>query len=120
MKIPKDSYGRATILGNSNGVAVPIRVTDNGDLFSATKYELVKTMKLDLSVKREKELMEVSFDAFTIPDLDGTLSIYIDTPDEDKKLEISSCISIKVSAKRIYISNEPQDTFVNLWFFKLK
>jgi len=84
------------------------------------RYELFKTIKLDLSVKREKELIEVSFDSFTISDLDGTLNIYIDTPNEDKKLEINSCISIKVSAKKIYISNEPQDTFVNLWFFKLK
>ncbi len=84
------------------------------------KHELVKTVKLDLLVKREKELMEVSFDAFTIPDFDGNIDVYVDTPDEDKKLEINSCISIKVSAKRIYISNEPQDIFVNLWFFKLK
>ncbi len=84
------------------------------------KYELVKTMKLDLSIPRNKELIEVSFDAFTIPDFDGNIDVYVDTPDEDKKLEINSCVSIKVSAKKIYISNEPQDTFVNLWFFKLK
>lgn len=119
--VPTDGYGRATILGNNNGTAIPIRVTSTGDIHIENKrYKLVKTIKLDLSISRDKELYEVSFDTFSIANLGGDIDIYVDTPDEDKKLEINSCLSIDISANKIYISNKPQEAFADLWFFKIK
>lgn len=122
MKItPTDGYGRAAILGNNNGTATPIKVATNGSLFTVNKkYELVKALKLDLSISRDKELYQVSFDSFAIPNLDGEIDIYIDSPNEDKKLEINSCLSIDISANKIYISNKAQEAFADMWFFKIK
>lgn len=118
---PTDSYGRATILGDNNGTAVPIKVAGDGSLFTANKkYELIKTIRLDLSISRNKELYKVSFDSFTICNLDGDIDVYIGVPNEDKKLKINSCLSIDTSADNIYISNEAQEAFADIWFFKIK
>lgn len=119
---PKDGRGNPAILASYNKVAVPIKATQDGELCvnSSQRYELVKALRLDLSIKRDRELHKIQFDTITIINAESTLEIYIGCDNEDSKLTINQNVSISVSSNKIYFTNEPRNEIVEIWFFKIQ
>ena len=129
MRTPRDSYGTPTMLGNYEGKAVPLKVDEDGKLIvsgvtitaeSGNKYEFVQSVSLDLSLVRNKELLQVSFDTMAVANIDGEISIYIGESTDTKKITVNKCMSMDVTAEAIYISNEVQQGTAEIWFLKLK
>jgi len=134
MKTPKDAYGTPVMLGNYAGKAIPLKVDEQGKLIvaginlsetslsvrSGNKYEFVQSVSLDLSVSRNKEVLEVSFDTMAVANIDGEILVYIGESTDKKKITINKCMSMDVSTEAIYISNKAQEGTAEIWFLKLK
>ena len=128
----RDSYGVPGLLGHGKNGVIPIKATEDGRLRVQVEgstgsdggsntliapqynYHLVKTSRLDLSTIRNKELIQVEFDCLAIGDLKGSLTLTINQSD----LTINKCLSMDVTASSLQVTNQQQEGYCELWFFK--
>lgn len=128
----RDNYGVPALLGHGKDCVVPVKATEDGRLcvqvegsigsgdgsntLIAPQYNhhLVKTSRLDLSTTRNKELIQVEFDCLAVGDLKGSLTLTINQSD----LTINKCLSMEVTAPSLQVTNQQQEGYCELWFFK--
>lgn len=125
----RDNYGVPSILGVHRGETIPIQATSDGKLCVSTDgsigggggttvirydYKLVKTIRLDLSVPRSREVIKVDFDCLVIADIRGDLIITVDRYD----MTINKCISLDITAKELQISHILQVGHCEIWLFR--
>ena len=73
-----------------------------------------KTVSLSLETARRFELVAENIDGFTVLEIEGFCELYTDEPLQSKRIPIGTQFSYKVTASKLYISNESQTGRITL------